>query len=565
MSIDLSSQIRDYLDEVAEPVSADEALSSPVRPVQLPPRFGRGLIVATSVAILVLVLGAMTLLVRSDESPTGWGRVVQVVDSGSGISVEFEVGLDSSGQICAQAGTASTVDTVCGGHGPATVGFRARGEMVVAGYVPSSIAEVVVVYGSRTRRVAHLKPVPGWDAYAFGLTGISGDPVDIEFLDDRGTVLDRRSVTLGSLADALGWEEVPVPSAVAGAQGGVVWTGTELILGRGNIGQSSHSMAYSPESGTWRELPDIPWILFPPAKGVWTGSEAVFCCGMPSATLLANNPVAYDPRTDAWRIIGESPFVDISPTDMAWTGEEVIVVGTEEIGSVDLGTGHWEVVMGPGGAIDPETGQWEYLAEPMPLAVGRYETVWTGDEIVVLPVDAYLQSNGMAYDLADRSWRVLPELPGSAWPSVAKLAYTGTEIIVFGLSGEQHLIGSRLDLDTNRWVEMATALPDPESCDCGDEDGLTMVWTGETLLVSTGRLGSEFKPDDPLLLAYDPTTDRWTYEGVSPLGWSEPSTALMAGDRVVFQTKDSLYISPPGWQPHGTTIPAGGLQQGRQP
>ncbi|MGA8039820.1 MAG: hypothetical protein WCA93_06885, partial [Acidimicrobiia bacterium] len=498
----------------------------------------------------------MTLLVRSDESPTGWGRVVQVVDSGSGRSVEFEVGLDSSGQICAQAGTASTVDTMCGGHGPATVGFEARGERVVAGYVPSSIAEVVVVYGSRTRRVAYLKPVPGWDAYAFGLTGISGDPVDIEFLDDQGTVLDRRSVTLGSLADALDWEKVPVPGAMTSAQAGVVWTGTELILAgaSSNIGSPTITMAYSPESGTWRELSDIPGYLFPPAKGVWTGSEAVFCCVMLSDTWLPDHPVAYDPDTDTWRIVEESPFIDISPFDMAWTGAELIVVGSEGVGSVDLGTGHWEVVMGPDGAIDPKTGQWEYLAEPMPLVVGRDETVWTGHEIVFLPVDAYLQSTGMAYDLADRSWRVLPELPGSTWPSVRKLAYTGSELIVWGLSGEQHLIGSRLDLDANRWVEMATALPDPEPCDCREEDGLTMLWSGERLLVSTGRLGRGFNPDDPLLLAYHPTTDTWTNEGVSPLGLSEPSTALMAGDRVVFQTKDYLYISPPGWQPHGTPI-----------
>lgn len=97
-----------------------------------------------------------------------------------------------------------------------------------------------------------------------------------------------------------------------------------------------------------------------------------------------------------------------------------------------------------------------------------------------------------------------------------------------------------------------------------------MVWTGKSLLISTSHFSSDPEISEPVLIAYHPGTNSWTYEGVSPLGWEGAvfdewgERATMAGDRVVLISGRHLYISPPGWQPQGETIPTDLLHAVRQ-
>lgn len=546
LSTDLLVQLGDYLDEIARPVTVDEVVASPIPETYEPgPRIRRGPWVAVVAAGLVfLVVAVPALLVGPGENPTQAEIIVDEIVSASEGPAHFAVGFDRDGELCARAGSATHGEIVCGRDGPTAVAFQAFTRVAVAGYVPDSTAEVTIVYEDRRRRV-DLVPVPDRESLAFGTTTFWSQPgsVEVEMIDDRGVVTGRQVVPVGSMADALGWQTVPIPDGMVSDHNAVVWTGSELIFGGG--------FAYAPDPGVWRELPDIPAGRNAAMTGVWTGTEAIFCCG------AYNEARAYRPGSDSWRELSPSPFRH-PPAKSVWTGDLMLVV-TEFEGVAEY---------------DPERDEWEVFEEP-PSVVGLdFHLVWTGSELIVWTGNEL----GIALDPETRSWRTLPHPPEDTF-STHDIAFTGSELIVWGASPSLHYDGSTyrrspsgpprmLDLETNEWVELPAPLPDPEPCECDLRGTHAMVWTGESLLVSTGHASSGVIADEPLLIAYRPDSGYWTYEGVSPLGWEREALyrtvdgqdrALMAGDRVVLIFGGKLYISPPEWQPQGRPLSVGEL------
>lgn len=496
----------------------------------------RGPLVAVAAAVLVAVVALVPLLTL----PAGEAIVDEVISAAEG-PARFAVGFDADGQLCAQAGSATQSDLVCGGDGVTVVGFQAYTDLAVAGFVPESAAEVTVIYADGRRRSVDLVPVPGNDSLAFGLIiRAQPDSVEVEVTDDQGVVTDGQPVPVGSIADALGWETVPIPDGVVSEPMGAVWTGTELIF-RGGY-------AYTPDAGSWRELPPLAaWASYFPTTGVWTGTEAIFCCGNTGSVAVRG--------FDTFDKTSNAPFRLDPPVKSVWTGELMLVAAE--------GTGV--------AAYDPETDQWEILAEP-PEGIGFgpfYEVVWTGSELIVWT----LNEIGIALDPETRSWRTLPDPPDSLRGAFAHedVAYTGNQLIVWGAYNSlirpepKGVAGAILDLETNEWVELPEPLTDPKPCGCILWGGQTTVWTGESLLISTSRLSSDIDTSEPALIAYHPDSNQWSYEGVSPLGWDIGQLrewgerAFMAGDRVVLRSDKNLYISPPGWQPQGPPKPSNTL------
>ena len=210
-------------------------------------------------------------------------------------------------------------------------------------------------------------------------------------------------------------------------------------------------MAYNPDTGMWRQLPESPLEPVVARTGVWTGSEVIICCGMNS-----RQAAAYDPADDTWRSLSEAPLSGPFPVAV-WTGQEMIVVTQQEVA-----------------AYDPTTETWRSFP-PTPESLGRTnQIVWTGSEAVVWPVfpvgDPLRRvEEGVALDPAKGTWRVLPEPP--AWPSWLSMVFTGDSLIIWGglpanSGGSERAVGSSYDLDTNTWTALPEVLPEPDACEC---------------------------------------------------------------------------------------------------
>lgn len=554
----MNDRIREALDVLIEHMEepptweelsrTGEVVMKPRSEEKMPDRTERrGPLVAIGAAALVAVAALVPLLTLPAEEPVdeGIAAVEDEVISGDRGPARFAVGFDADGQLCAQAGSATQSEFSCGGDDVTVVGFQAYTDLAVAGFVPGSAAEVELIYADGRRRSVDLVPVPGRESFAFGLAvNLQANSVEIEVTDDRGVVIDRQPVPVGSIADALGWETVPIPDGVVSEPMDAVWTGTELIFWGG--------YAYTPDAGSWRELPPLQaWASFLPTTGFWTGTEAIFCCGATGSVAVRG--------FDTFDKTSNAPFPLDPPVKAVWTGELMLVAAE--------GTGV--------AAYDPDTDQWELLAEP-PTGIGFgpfFEVVWTGSEMIVWT----LNEIGIALDPETRSWRTLPDPPETLEDFTHDdVAYAGNQLIVWGSYDHSQfrpepkgVAGAILDLQTNEWVELPQPLTDPKPCECLPQGEQTTVWTGESLLISTSRLSRDTHTNEPALIAYHPDSNQWTYEGVSPLGWDlfneRGERAVMADDRVVLRSDKNLYISPPGWQPQGPPIPPNTLHAVEQP
>ncbi|MFP4554546.1 MAG: hypothetical protein ACLFRT_11885 [Actinomycetota bacterium] len=499
------------------------------------PNVRRGPLVAVAAAVLVAFAALVPLLSRPAERLIA-DEVLSAVEG----PARFAVGFNADGELCAQAGSATQSELVCGREGFAAVGFQAYRDLTVAGFVPGSSAEVAVIYADGRRRSVELTPIPGRDESAFGsiLRAARPDSVEIEVTDDQGVVTHRRSVPVGSIADALGWETVAIPDLAEPGPMGAIWTGAEFIF--------SHGYAYTPDNRSWRELPSLADLApFGATTGVWTGSETIFCCGFTGSAAVHG--------LDTFHKTSNAPFHLDLPSEAVWTGDLMLVV-SEGAGVA---------------SYNPESDHWELLGEPpRDLAIGfgpSYEVSWTESELVVWTVNEL----GVALDPETRAWRILPEPPDTITDAFTHddVVYTGTELIVWGASSHSsppepvEAVGAMLDLETGAWIELPELPVNSTACECRLRGGQAMVWTGDSLLISTSHLSRDAETSEPVLIAYHPATDSWTYEGVSPLGWDFSSfdqwgeRAVMAGDRVVLISDHHLYISPPGWRPQGEPIP----------
>jgi hypothetical protein len=342
----------------------------------------------------------------------------------------------------------------------------------------------------------------------------------------------------------LGWESVEIPSSlVALCHRAMVGTDTELIFWGGDQASCDYEfptgdpgMAYNPDTGMWRQLPESPLDPVVAPTGVWTGSEVIICCGMTS-----RQAAAYDPQEDTWRSLAQSPLSGPFPKSV-WSGTEMFVVTQQGAA-----------------AYNPTTGVWRRLP-PTPERLGRTNAiVWTGSEIVVWPVfpdgDPLRRvEKGMAFDPTAETWRVLPDPP--AWPSWLDMVFTGDSLIIWGglpaeSGGSERAVGSRLDLETNTWTALPEALPEPRGCEC-NLGSQTLTWTGEYVLVSPGMFSTGVDPSTPVLLAYHPESNTWILvDDETPL--AHGGISLTVGERLVIASGRVFYLSPPNWQPTGDT------------
>jgi hypothetical protein len=258
----------------------------------------------------------------------------------------------------------------------------------------------------------------------------------------RGVLPDWRPD--GSLAP--GWHGLPAGPLGPMYPRAMVWTGSELIVWRGEGGlaeKMARAASFDPRRDEWRELPpdplDVPYLSGVGASGAWTGTEALFWAaeGMVAwspATSSWRDPadpphpherdgvwtgsevvfwadgLAYDPFADSWRVIARpSEFLIQSVNDDAegllWSGRQVVVVG------------------GLSGAYDPVTDAWREFGAPLTQEAGSPGIAWDGFTATAVEIDGrvtafdYSPDSAAVLDLENGVWMEVPELAPPLDPS----------------------------------------------------------------------------------------------------------------------------------------------------
>lgn len=255
-----------------------------------------------------------------------------------------------------------------------------------------------------------------------------------------------------------------------------VWTdrdgAAELILWGGytGYGGSVHAdgFAWSPDTNSWRRLPESPLAPRSQAGFVFTGSQVIVWGGYGSNQEPLGEGAAYDIATDSWRSIAKAPITARAPLSTVWTGREMIVWGSyaRPSGQDD------------GAAYDPANNTWRRIA-PAPRSLNLGTTVWAGDEMIVF--GAQLDNNnasrsdhavGLAYDPERDSWRELA--PSQLSPQASAIAWTGSALIAwdYGLSAAHY------DPDGDQWRSLPDVpLKDSECYPASVEVGsFVMAW-----------------------------------------------------------------------------------------
>jgi hypothetical protein len=234
-----------------------------------------------------------------------------------------------------------------------------------------------------------------------------------------------------------GWHALPEGPLGALSPRAMVWTGSELVVWRGEgPGKVDRAAAFSPTTNQWTELPadplDTRYLSGVGAGGAWTGEEALFWA---PEGVVAWNPadatwrsaaspphaherdgvwtgtdvifwadgLAYNPFDDSWRQIARpSEFLVATVNDDAdgllWTGGQVVVVG------------------GLSGAYDPATDTWREFGAPLAIESGSPGVAWDGFTATVVEIDGRITtfdaspSSAAVLDLVAGRWSEVPEL-----------------------------------------------------------------------------------------------------------------------------------------------------------
>ena len=259
------------------------------------------------------------------------------------------------------------------------------------------------------------------------------------------------------------WTQLTPPAKLGSDPGccSAVWTGKVVLVWGAFSGA-----VYNPATNTWRSLRrSIQGGML-----AWDGREALAwgggCCGDARST-----GSAYNPATGVFRTLPRSPLApDQSPVG-AWTGRELVlfVSGTSPDGRP------YPPSFARGAAYNPATNRWRRLAA-MPARGGR--AVWDGHELLVVGTHTAL-----AFDPAKNHWRRLVSAPIAT--TGASAVWTGKRVFLWARSR-----GAADDPKTNRW----TVLP---SWPLRIRDGSTVVWTGSSLIVWGGEIGTPVGTSNP--------------------------------------------------------------------
>jgi len=276
----------------------------------------------------------------------------------------------------------------------------------------------------------------------------------------------------------------------------------------------------------WSEAPghSVTGRTFPII--VWTGSEYIVWGGeKPSEGEWHKSGAAFNPSLGRWRDLAPSPLTPRSEHAAVWTGTEVLICCGRQIGSLNSA-----------GAYEPATDTWRVIAQP-PISPRFAEAVWTGTEMIVFGGSG--NSRGAAaYDPATDTWRTLADLPYRlerqaeavlgdgvvyAWPSYVRRGDTVAPLAY--------------DIESDSWRSLTI----PESLDTPLAPSL--IWTGDELIA--WGLARSFESDYGVGLAFDPASGSWRALPPTPLAPTRPSDGSEASQAAVWTGSQAVIWT--GW------------------
>ncbi len=280
------------------------------------------------------------------------------------------------------------------------------------------------------------------------------------------------------------------------------------------VRRKSHAARPEPRaSGRWRALPGAPRVRgagLSNLEAARVGPRAVFIAGGSSVGLRVGG-LSLDLRSHQWARLPSAPLPHRGGHSVVGTGREAIV---------------WGGGSSTGGILDPGRNRWRRMAGGPLADRGLHAAVWTGARMVVWGGSGRRGplADGASYDPTRDHWRRIAPGPLSARARTASV-WTGRELVIWGGDASRHSYGERdvalrdgaaYDPATNRWRRIARA-PIAASADA------EAVWTGQAMLVWTGREGA----------AYNPARDRWRRIPRAPLTRRQQSTAVWDGTRML--------------------------------
>jgi hypothetical protein len=249
-----------------------------------------------------------------------------------------------------------------------------------------------------------------------------------------------------------------------------LWTGKQML-----VFGAFHSVAYTPATDTWRELPRPINLGFV----AWTGKEAIGwgggCCGDVQA-----DGSAYDPATGAYRRLPRAPLAPSQAPTGAWTGRDLILL----VSGYGPDGKRYPARFARAAAYNPATNRWRRIA-PLPIGSGfGGSAAWDGRELIVAGVGAKAQAT-FAYDPSANRWRRLASVPA---PRVGAAAvWLGSRLVLWGGQnlGASATLRSGLAYEphANRWTSIPAAPFRPRS-------GSVVASTGRALIVWGGEIGT---------------------------------------------------------------------------
>jgi len=211
-----------------------------------------------------------------------------------------------------------------------------------------------------------------------------------------------------------------------------------------------------------------------------------------SESLLGSNS---EPASASWRRLPRAPLVFEAGKTNVWTGKEMIVSGLTGAGADGNLLDATEAAL----AYDPAERAWRLISDPpKTYTYCRPHAVWTGTEMLVWGCSL------VAYDPAADAWRRLPQPLSGA----GIVVWTGRELLGWGggCCGDAVARGEAYDPNTQTWRSVAESPLAPEQQPLG-------AWTGHELVLFVSGISAADGGALPAGLAraaaYDPATDTW--------------------------------------------------------
>jgi hypothetical protein len=327
----------------------------------------------------------------------------------------------------------------------------------------------------------------------------------------------------------------PVVATIECPPGTRCFRGEQYLVWAGEAGSETairaDGFAVDLSTGAVRPIAAAPIDPRSAATGVWTGSELIVCCGtgqLDGHAADTASAAAWNADTGEWRVLADPPVaIARSYAASVWTGEQMVVVAPG----------------GSGAAYDPDADEWQPIPAP-PVHGGHPEAAWTGGSIIVwdpgfgsgVQPDEEVADRGYTWSPGEAAWMPLPTLPPGSRTRMGSMAWTGTDLVVWGQStADDSLgVGARWRPGDDGWRAMSAHPAGPvEDPFDGTPGSQTLAATddGRVLVKDLDGGGLSSRAD-----LYDPASDTW--HGVDLLLPGYHPSVTVVGDEVLVPDED---------------------------